>query len=54
MLIKTIIIFLGVMAIIGMVGRVLFPQKRIARQKPVVCTQCGRHVLGRGPCVCKG
>ena len=56
MMIKVVILFLCVMAFIGMVGRALFPNSmpRIGKTKPPVCAKCGRYVVGCGPCGCKG
>lgn len=59
MLIKTIFVFLLVMAGIGMIGKALFPGKvgRIlqSRRKTLrreVCSRCGRHVIGTSGCDC--
>jgi hypothetical protein len=57
MLIKTIIIFLLAMALLGMVGKWLFPgaiSRSIKRQiRPATCPKCGRYRLGRGSCDCR-
>jgi hypothetical protein len=56
MLVKAIIIFLLLMALLGMVGNWLFPGviKRSVekRRKPANCPKCGRHMIGRGRCAC--
>ena len=56
MLVKTIILFLGAMAILGLIGKALFPgaitramKKRVG---PPVCKSCGRYVLARSGCDC--
>jgi hypothetical protein len=58
MLVKTVLVFLGVMALVGMIGRALFPAaiSRIAakRRKPAVCARCGRYLIGRKGCDCGG
>jgi hypothetical protein len=53
MLVKAVIVFLGVMVIIGMVGRALF-SGRVAARKTPVCAKCGRYVIGAKTCDCKG
>jgi hypothetical protein len=57
MLVKIILIFLGAMALIGMVGNWLFPGaiKRSLQQrvKPVKCPKCGRFLIGRSGCDCE-
>ena len=58
MLVKIIIVFLGAMAIVGMIGKVLFPgamsrlMLRKSSNKPPVCKKCGRYVLGKAACDC--
>lgn len=58
MLIKIIIIFLGFMALIGIIGRALFPSAlpRALRKdrKAATCPKCGRYQIGRKPCDCGG
>lgn len=58
MLIKLTVVFLGGMAIIGLLGNLLFPgalqrgvKKRLAAAKPAVCGRCGRYVIGKS-CDC--
>jgi hypothetical protein len=58
MLIKTIIVFLGLMVLVAMIGRALFPgaARRLARTTPkraVRCVRCGRPQIGKSPCACK-
>lgn len=59
MLFKTILVFLLGMALIGMIGKALFPGKlgRIGRfrrktLKPPVCPRCGRYIIGSSECDC--
>jgi hypothetical protein len=47
MLVKTIIIFLAVMALIAMLGRFRLPKRRAP-----FCSACGRPLIGRAPCPC--
>jgi hypothetical protein len=56
MLVKTIILFLAAMALLGMVGKWLFPgaisrsvQRRVRSLK---CARCGRYLMGRSRCDC--
>jgi hypothetical protein len=60
MLIKVILMFLLIMAAIGMIGKALFPghithlaKRSLAGKKPPVCKRCGRHVIGRSGCDCR-
>lgn len=58
MLVKIILIFLAAMALIGMIGKVLFPNassRLLGRRKPPVatCRSCGRPLIGKGDCSCK-
>lgn len=59
MLLKIFILFLGGMALIGMIGKWLFPgaisrsvKNRVARAKPPRCRGCGRYLIGKGGCDC--
>jgi hypothetical protein len=56
MLLKVIIVFLGLMVLIALVGRALFPSvlPRAVRRKETVsrCAACGRPRIGRKPCDC--
>lgn len=56
MLVKTIIVFLGLMAMVALIGRALFPSAlpRVMRKKSStpVCAKCGRYVIGRKTCDC--
>jgi len=51
MLVKGIILFLAVMAVLAMFGRLRFPGRR--RQASLTCPTCGRPRIGKGPCPCK-
>lgn len=62
MLLKTVILFLAVMAIIGFIGSKLFPgamTRRMkdsltqGRTKPPRCPSCGRYLIGKGGCDCR-
>lgn len=60
MLVKTILVFLLAMALVGMIGKALFPGKmsRIAQLrrkslKPPVCSGCGRYIIGTSGCDCR-
>ena len=52
MLVKIVTLFLVFIAILGMFGKlhVLLPRRR---QKTARCKNCGRHIIGKGPCPCK-
>ena len=52
MILKIVTLFLIVMAVMAMFGRLRFPgQERLRNAK---CPDCGRFRIGRGPCACKG
>ena len=58
-LLKIFILFLGGMALIGLIGKALFPgaisrsvKNRVARVKPPRCRSCGRYLIGKGGCDC--
>ncbi|WP_092896341.1 hypothetical protein [Rhodobacter sp. 24-YEA-8] len=53
---KIILIFLCAMALVGMIGKILFPDARMLRGRPAKaakCGHCGRPLLGRSPCDCR-
>jgi hypothetical protein len=56
MLVKTIIVFLGLMALIALIGRAFFPSAlpRVLRKQsgPPVCSKCGRYLIGTKTCDC--
>lgn len=59
MLVKIVILFLAAMALIGLIGKLLFPQtfrrvtsRRVSLAKPARCSRCGRYLLGKGGCDC--
>lgn len=57
MIFKTIIVFLLVMVVIGMVGSALFPgalSKAAKRKRPLAgtCPKCGRYLIGKSGCDC--
>jgi hypothetical protein len=58
-LLKLFILFLGGMAVIGLIGKWLFPgaisrsvKSKMARAKPSRCRGCGRYLIGKGGCDC--
>lgn len=59
MLFKVAILFLGGMALIGLIGKWLFPAKmqRLVKNLPVIraasCKRCGRYLIGKGGCDCR-
>lgn len=54
MLVKIILVFLLAMALVGMIGKVLFPGAgaRLGRKRSAYCPDCGRPRIGKGPCAC--
>lgn len=59
MILKAIVLFLVVMLVLGMFGKLRFGKKRLpppaARPKVAdarKCPRCGAYVLGQGPCSC--
>lgn len=59
MLLKIFILFLGGMALIGLIGKALFPgaisrsvKKRVGFAKASRCRACGRYLIGKGGCDC--
>jgi hypothetical protein len=57
MLFKIILVFLGLMVLVALIGRALFPTAlpRVMRKKPVAarCPTCGRPLIGK-TCDCGG
>lgn len=56
MLVKIILVFLLAMVLLGMIGKLLFPgaARRLTRRRAASCPSCGRPLIGRAPCPCKG
>jgi hypothetical protein len=58
MLTKVVLVFLGLMVIIGMIGKALFPatMNRVVRKSLPVgrCATCGRYLLGAKGCDGRG
>ena len=58
MLVKVVILFLAGMALIGLIGKWLFPgaiTRAVSRRvgaKPATCQRCGRYVIGKSGCDC--
>lgn len=60
MLVKVVLLFLGAMAILGILGNLLYPgalknrlRGHLARHLPATCQRCGRSVFGKSGCNCK-
>jgi hypothetical protein len=51
MLIKIVILFLILMAVLAIFGRLRLPG--IRRSDPRKCGHCGRFLIGKGPCDCR-
>jgi hypothetical protein len=58
MLVKIIFVFLGLMVLIALIGRALFPSAlpRVMRKSARVetCAKCKRPLIGNKPCDCRG
>ena len=58
MLLKIIFVFLGLMVLVALIGRALFPSAlpRVMRKRgsAPVCAKCGRYLIGRNTCDCGG
>ena len=57
MLWKIVIVFLCAMVLVGMIGKLVFPDRGASRRKDkpktvTLCGSCGRPLIGRGPCAC--
>lgn len=59
MMVKVIIVFLLAMALVGMIGKVLFPgtlsrslKKRLLPRSASGCPRCGRYLIGSKGCDC--
>lgn len=51
MLIKVVLLFLVLMAVLAIFGRLRLPG--ITRKDPRKCRSCGRFLIGKGPCDCR-
>lgn len=51
-LFKIVVLFLVVMAVLAMFGKMRLPKLGLTR--PSKCRACGRHLIGKGPCACGG
>ncbi len=51
MLVKVVVLFLVIMAVLAMFGRLRLPG--IRRADPRKCGRCGRFLIGKGPCDCR-
>ncbi|MBN8629488.1 MAG: hypothetical protein J0L76_01380 [Rhodobacterales bacterium] len=58
MMVKVVIVFLCFIAVIAFIGRALFPSalpKVLQKRRgPPRCPRCGRYLIGRETCDCKG
>ena len=65
-MIKAVVVFLLIMAVIGIIGNALFPgamarqvksrmrgKNRLGAAKSATCKACGRYVIGAKGCDCK-
>lgn len=50
MLVKIVVFFLVGMAVLAMFGRLRLP--RLRRKDARRCGNCGRFLIGKGPCEC--
>jgi hypothetical protein len=51
MIFKAVTLFLIVIAVLAMFGKVTVPgQKRLQKAR---CANCGRFKIGKGPCACR-
>lgn len=53
MLIKGMTLFLVVMAVLAMFGKLRLPSIKGPGRLSARCPDCGRPKIGRGPCACK-
>ncbi|MBD3803030.1 hypothetical protein BMG00_05395 [Thioclava marina] len=53
MLIKGMTLFLVVMAVLAMFGKLRLPGRKGPARVSDRCPDCGRPKIGRGPCPCK-
>jgi hypothetical protein len=58
MMVKAVIVFLGLMVLVALIGRALFPTAlpRALRKSTAAprCPTCGRYLIGRKTCDCGG
>jgi hypothetical protein len=50
MLVKVVVLFLVIMAVLAMFGRLRIPGLRGRDTRK--CSRCGRFLIGKGPCDC--
>ncbi len=55
MILKIVSLFLIVMAVLAMFGRLRMStiSKALGVKKPAKCKKCGRFQIGKGPCACE-
>jgi hypothetical protein len=58
MMVKAVIVFLGLIVLVALIGRAVFPSAlpRVLRKSSgtPVCPRCGRYLIGRKTCDCGG
>ena len=54
MLIKGMTLFLVVMAVLAMFGKLRLPKAGAGRKLAARCPECGRPRIGQGKCPCRG
>ncbi|MEM1373532.1 MAG: hypothetical protein AAGF78_04010 [Pseudomonadota bacterium] len=56
MIVKIVTLFLIVIAVMAMFGRLRFPHlpgmEKVRKLASKKCPSCGRHRIGKGPCPC--
>ncbi|MCD1618336.1 hypothetical protein ACFSDD_05800 [Salipiger marinus] len=52
MLAKIVLLFLAVIAVLGIFGKLRLPGVGKLGRLSKPCPRCGRHRIGRGPCPC--
>ena len=53
-IVKIVTIFLIVIAVLAMFGRLRLRLPGLDRRAQAKCPRCGRHKIGKGPCPCEG
>tara|TARA_R110002124_G_scaffold216127_1_gene381925 strand:+ start:3074 stop:3238 length:165 start_codon:yes stop_codon:yes gene_type:complete len=49
-ILKAVLLFLIVIGVLAMFGKMRMPDRRMMTGK---CPDCGRYRFGKGPCLCK-
>jgi len=50
MFLKIVVLFLVVMMVIGMVGKLINPTPKPKGKTSRKCKKCGGYIIGKGPC----